>query len=201
MYSKSLLIAIAAFAVTATGAQAYVGSKMLARAGLSAEQIDALEEARSLRVSGKTDAARDVLVEAGIDETALANIHRAAHEARQAMWAALQTGDFATFTEVIKGTPLADIVTTEADFELFREAHELRRSGAHEEAQEIFTDLGIPEMGGYQQGQGHRRPHAPFGTLSLEQRDALRAARQANDPATVRAILDEAGENDGWGRL
>ena len=49
MQSKSLLIAIAAFAVTTTGVQAYGGTKILNRAGLSENQIEAIEEARELK--------------------------------------------------------------------------------------------------------------------------------------------------------
>ncbi len=205
MNSKSLLIAIAAFAVTATGAQAYVGTKTLSRAGLSSEQISALEEARHLRAEGEVEKARNVLVEAGVDEAALAAIREAARAAREAMLSAVETGDFAAFKEAVIDTPLADVVTTEADFELFREAHELRAEGKHDEAREILDELGVPEPQGHGKGfgRGHGYGHGPRGDrpeLSDEQRDALRAARQANDMATVRAILDEAGEHDGWGR-
>lgn len=204
MNSKSLLIAIAAFAVTATGAQAYVGTKTLTRAGLSSEQITALEEARTLRAEGEVEKARNVLVEAGVDEAALAAIRDAARAAREAMHNAVEAGDYEAFREAVAETPLADIVTTEADFELFREAHELRAEGKHDEAHEIFAELGVPELPG-RGGKGHRHgyghgPHGDRPELSDEQRDALRAARQANDMATVRAILDEAGERDGWGR-
>jgi hypothetical protein len=205
MNSKSLLIAIAAFAVTASGAQAYVGTKTLTRAGLSTEQISALEEARSLRAEGEVEKARNVLVEAGVDEAALAAIREAARAAREAMHEAIDAGDFVAFREAVIDTPLADIITTEADFELFREAHELRAKGKHGEAREILDELGVPEFTGAHKGLGHghghghgRRGDRP--ALSDEQRDALRAARQANDMATVRAILDEAGERDGWGR-
>jgi len=204
--SKSLLIAIAAFAVTATGAQAFVGSDVLLRAGLTSEQIVALEEARTLRKEGEVEKARDVLVEAGIDEEALAAVRKAAHAAREAMHQALEDGDYAAFKEAVKDTPLADIITTEADFELFAEAHELKRSGSEEEAQEIFDNLGLPERGERDEHKGRGRGHGMMGgrgghaSFSDEQRDALRTARQANDRETVRAILDEAGENDGWGR-
>lgn len=201
--SKSLLIAIAAFAVTATGAQAYVGTKALSRAGLSTEQITALEEARTLRIEGEVEKARNVLVEAGIDEEALAAVREAAYAARMAMHQALEDGDYSAFKESIKDTPLADIITTEADFELFAEAHDLKRSGNHAEAKEIFANLGLPERDEHHvrgQGRHHGTDGFGHGSLSEDQRSALQAARQANDPATVRAILDEAGENDNWGR-
>jgi hypothetical protein len=203
MNSKSLLIAIAAFAVTATGAQAYVGTRTLERAGLTVEQIGALGEARSLRAEGNVKKARDVLIEAGVDEAALAAIKAAALATRTAMQTAVAAGDYGAFREAVADTPLSDIITTEADFELFREAHELRAEGKHDEAQEIMDELGVSEPRGLGKGFGHRHGHGLHGdkpVLSFAQRDALRAARQANDMDTVRAILDEAGERDGWGR-
>lgn len=194
MNSKSLLIAIAAFAVTATGAQAYVGSEVLSRAGLSIEQIDAFEEARTLRASGDVRKARDVLVEAGLDTETMAQVRAAALTVRAQLREALDSGNYTQFKAAIVGTPLADIITTEADFILYKEAHDLKLSGAHREAQEILADLGVTAR-----GHGHHGYGKPRNVLSDEQKDALQAARQANDRETVRAILDEAGAHDGWG--
>jgi Spy/CpxP family protein refolding chaperone len=188
MHSKSLLIAIAAFAVTATGAQAFVGSRYLAEAGLSDTQVEALKEARDLRKDGKADEARELLVEAGIDEEAMESLRDAMHQAREAMHQALADGDYNAFKESIEGSPLADIITTEADFAEFARAHALKEEGKYDEAKVIMTELGLPERG---EGKGHG-----FGrdlNLTEEQRDALRTAKQANDEETVRAILKEAG--------
>ncbi|MCA9367708.1 hypothetical protein KC887_05635 [Candidatus Kaiserbacteria bacterium] len=69
-YSKSLLIAVAALAVTATGAYAYSGD-------LTDEQRSALEQARELRQAGDFVGARDALLEAGFDESALKKLRRA----------------------------------------------------------------------------------------------------------------------------
>lgn len=188
MHSKSLLIAIAAFAVTATGAQAFVGSRYLAEAGLSAVQVEALKEAHDLRKDGKADAAREILVEAGIDEEAMESLREAMHQAREAMHQALEDGDYAAFKDSIAGSPLADIITTEADFAEFARAHALRSEGKHDEAKEIMTELGLPER-----GEGKGRGFGPELNLTDEQRDALRTAKQANDEETVKAILKEAG--------
>lgn len=86
--SKALLIAIAAFAVTATGAYAHGGERLLERADISEEQRQALEEAHQLRLDGDFEAARDRLVEAGVDEETLRSLHRAAHQHKhhQAHW-------------------------------------------------------------------------------------------------------------------
>lgn len=188
MHSKSLLIAIAAFAVTATGAQAFVGSRYLEEAGLSAVQVEALKEAHDLRKGGKAEAAREILVEAGIDEEAMESLRDAMHQARAAMHKALAYGDYNAFKESIEGSPLADIITTEADFASFARAHSLREEGKHDEAKVIMTELGLPER-----GEGRGRGFGPDLNLTEEQRDALRTARQANDEETVKAILKEAG--------
>lgn len=115
MQSKSFLMAVAAFAVTTTGVHAYGGSKILNKAGISEEQIVAFEEARELRRSGDIEAARDRLIEAGIDEGTLKKVHHA------------------------------------------------------------------------------RKHHKFLEDLTDEQRDAFRVAKQANDRATMQAIIDEAG--------
>lgn len=129
MQSKSLLIAIAAFAATAGSVQAYGGSELLQKAGLTAVQISAFETAREKRQAGDMTGARDVLVEAGVDENVLHSLHRASMEARS-------------------------------------------------------HGRDIP----------HSRTHQVKGSHNLTalQRDALRAAHQANDKKTERAILDEA---------
>lgn len=187
MYSKSLLIAIAAFAVTATGAQAFVGMRYLEEAGLTSVQIDALKEANELRREGKQSEAKEVLIEAGIDEEAMDALRKAAHEAKEAMHEAIEANDYAAFKEAVADSPLDDIITSEADFKLFAEAHSLREAGKHDEAKEIFDELGI--KGPREMGRGE----GPLAELTDEQRDALRAAKSANDEETVKAILKEAG--------
>ncbi|MEY3783774.1 MAG: hypothetical protein RLZZ230_96 [Candidatus Parcubacteria bacterium] len=191
MYSKSLLIAIAAFAVTATGVHAYSGTKLLDRAGLSEDQVTAMEEARGLRASGDYTAARDKLVKAGITEDTLLSVHRVASEAKNAINEALKNNDYEAFKLAIADSPLADIITSPEDFKQFKEAHDLRQSGEIEQAEEIMDELGV---------EGHRNMfgggmHRTYFLESLtdDQREALSVARQANDRSTMQAILDEAG--------
>lgn len=71
--SKSLLIAIAAFALTTNGALAYSG-EVLERAGLTESQRNAFETARELRANGDNEKARDVLVDAGIDTSVIERV-------------------------------------------------------------------------------------------------------------------------------
>jgi len=189
MQSKSLLIAIAAFAVTTSGVFAYSGNSILERANLSAEQKTAITRARELKESGKLDAARDSLVEAGIDEEVLKKLHEAKHQVEREMQAALVAGDYAAFTLAIAETPLADIITSEADFEQFRAAQELKDNGDFIVAKELFDELGV-ESKQYRHGQG--KGHF-LSQLSSDQKEAFLVAKQANDKSTMQAILDEAG--------
>lgn len=189
MQSKSLLIAIAAFAVTATGVYAYGGSNVMARAGLNKEQISAIEEARERRAMGDMNGARDTLAAAGITEDELHSVHRAMSAFHRAIHDAVENDDYDAFKVAIADSPLADIITSKADFEQFKEAHDLRMSGDHEGARTIMDDLGVEPA-----GDGFRRHEPPFiAELTDEQREALQVARQANDRATIQAIFDEAG--------
>ncbi len=195
MQSKSLLIAIAAFAVTATGAQAYVGAKYYGEAGLSFSQVQAFNQAREFRRQGDLDKARNVLLSAGIAEETVVSLRRAASVAQGELHQAVEAGDFAAFRRVVAGTALSDLITTEADFELFKQAHYLKVAGKFTEATALLEELDIntPMMG--QWGRGRNQQN--FLELSVEQHDALRAARQANDHETVMAIHKEVGIDQG----
>jgi hypothetical protein len=189
MQSKSLLIAIAAFAVTTSGVFAYSGNNVLERANLSADQKAAITRARELKESGNFNAARDSLVDAGIDEDVLKRLHKAKYQVELEIQAALAAGDYGAFITAIAQTPLADIITTEIDFEQFRAAQILKDDGDYVAARDIYDELGV-------QPKPRRHGHGPgyfFSELSVEQKEAFAIAKQANDKATMRAILDEAG--------
>lgn len=189
MQSKYLLIALAAFAVTTTSAQAFMGGGYM-MGGLSTEQVAAFKEARELRRRGEPDKARDRLLEVGVDEETLASLRVAAKASREAFHVAIENNDFSGFRIAIEGTPLYDIITTEEDFQAFRKAHALRQQREFEEAKAILDELGVPSLHG---GHGRHEYKKAWLELDAETRDALRAARQANDHDTVRAILEEAG--------
>ena len=195
MKSKPFLIAIAAFAVTATGVQAFGNSQMLERAGLSEKQISAFESAREKRESGDFAGARDVLVEAGVDEKVLQSVHKVMHENRDAMLQALEAGDYSAFKIAVAGTPLADVIDTEEDFKQFAKAHSLKQEGKWNEAKVILDELGVePPQRHFGMGRhGGMRMGDEFQNLSEEQRDAIQVARKANDKEAVKAILEEAG--------
>lgn len=195
MQSKSLLIAIAAFAVTATGVQAYGGADMLQKAGLTEDQISAFETAREKRQSGDIIGARDTLVKAGVDEKVLVAMHKASKEAKDAIRQAVEKGDYAAFKSAVVGTPLADSIDTEADFKRFVEAHLLKEDGKWQEAKKILDELGVkaPQRHlsmGHHKGMGIRHH---FQDLSDGQRQALQIAHKANDKDAEKAILREVG--------
>ncbi len=185
MQSKSLLIAIAAFAVTTTGAQAFMGTDYLNRAGLSSSQVRAFEQAHDLKRKGELSKARDVLVNAGLTEESIESLRAAAQASRKAIHEAVTKGDFAAFREAARETPLYDIVVTEADFELFKQAHNLRSEGKFVEARLIFDDLGLPQIG-MKKHQAQAGIHLGLQDLTDEQKEALIVARQANDYKTAR---------------
>lgn len=191
MQSKSLLIAIAAFAVTATGVHAYGGPNILSRAGLSEKQVIAIQEAQQLKATGDDNAARDRLAEAGITEETLKSIHRAARAVKAEMREALKDGDYEAFKEAVKDGPLSDVVISKDDFEKFRQAHDLRLNGEWAEASDLLGEIGI-DVNKHHSYQKKMRLGF-LNQLSEEQRDAFLVAKQANDHATMQAIFDEAG--------
>ena len=155
--AKSLLIPIAAFAVTVTGVSAF-NEDVLEKAGLSKDQISAFEEAHELRKDGDKEGARDILMDAGIDLETMHNVREVMHKHREAMKndidEAIENNDYEAFLSAIEGSPLADIINSESDFELFKEAHELKMTGDHKEAHEIMEELGFEHK---MNGLGHHR--------------------------------------------
>ncbi|MFT7644773.1 MAG: hypothetical protein ACI9BF_000430 [Candidatus Paceibacteria bacterium] len=199
MQSKSLFIAIAAFAVTTTGVHAYYGVEILNEAGLSEEQVTAFEEAGELREGGDFLAARDKLVEAGVDEETLRLIREATKGAKNKMRETVKEGDYEAFKKTIADSPLADIITSEADFEQFKEAHSLKRAGEWEAVQTLLMELGVESGSWGHHGHASRLSFLNE-ELNEEQREALRFARQSNDRETIIAIIDETGINHNYYR-
>lgn len=189
--SKAYLIALAAFAMTATGVHAYGGSKILSRAGLTEQQVEAFETAHELRRAGDVEKARDVLVEAGVTEETILAIKQAAKAVRQSVHEAVKANDFAAFRVAVADSPLGDIVTTEADFAEYVRAHALIEAGDRPAAMSIFATLGVPQL--RMRGMYHGQQQQQRSELSEDEQAALLVAKQANDRAVVRAILEDAG--------
>lgn len=196
MKSKPFLLAVAAFALTATGVQAFGNTQMLQRAGLSQAQISAFEVARERRQAGDYDGARDVLVEAGVDEEVLQSVHKVAHANRALMHQALEAGDYEAFKTAVEGTPLAEDIDSEANFKKFAEAHQLKQDGKWNEAKLLLDELGVEGRGhGTMMGRHGKgmKMGQKFEDLTPNQAEALMVAHQANDKEAVAAILKEAG--------
>jgi hypothetical protein len=153
--TKALLIPIAAFAVTVTGASAF-NSSVLENAGLDTQQIAAFEQAHDLRKVGDKEAARDVLVEAGVDMDTMKEVREAMKEHRaemhEAVEDAVKNGNYEAFLEAVAGSPVSEIVDTSEEFALFSQAFDLRESGDKQSAREIMEELGFE---GKMHGKGH----------------------------------------------
>lgn len=208
MNMRSVLIPLAAFAVTVTGASAF-NSEVLQKAGLTDEQISAFEEAKELRKSGDKDAARDVLEDAGIDMGVMEKVRIAMSKQHEAVREAVENNDYPAFLNAIAGSPLADIIDTKAEFARFVEAHNLLEDGDREAAKEIFDELGIKGPGKFvMKFKGDKEPPF-FSQLTAEQKTEMKAAFVAHDHEKVQEILAAAGiempkksegRGFGWGR-
>lgn len=193
MYSKSLLIALAAFAVTASSAYAYLDVDKLNKAGFSGDQIEAFEQAKELRAKGETKKARDILLQAGVDNQKLSKLRQLTHESKQEINQALKNDDYQSFKALISNTPLADIVTSEEDFQAFRTAHLYKQREAKDVEKSTNAKKVMRQGWANKEITDHWRHNKDSFALSDAQRDALRVARQANDQATIDQILGEVG--------
>ncbi len=193
----NLLIPLAAFAVSLTGATT-LSPDLMRRAGLNEDQISAFEEAKELKEAGDFDKARDVLMSAHIDEGVMEQLREAMRERRQdhdiAIKAAVEAKDYESFKAAAAGSPLGEIIDSRAEFDRFVEAHALMETGDKDEAKAIFEDLGLNWGHGHSKGEGKGgRFHPALEGLSEDQRQELRDAMQERDHDKVREILQEAG--------
>lgn len=156
---KQILIPVAAFAVTVTGASAFSGDIFdKLDVTLSDDQLSALETVHELRKEGATrDEIQVVLDNVGLDRKTMSEMHQAKKEymgeQHQAVKDAVESGHYNDFVHAIAGTPLADVIHSETDFNSFVEAHELMKSGDKAGAHEIFATLGL-ERPGHQDRRG-----------------------------------------------
>ncbi len=160
---KQIMIPMAAFAFTVTGASAFTGNHAWwenSNVDLTDQQVSALEEAQNLRETAQ-EKAKTVLEDVGIDQEKLDSLREAARKARQAhhedVEAAVEAGDYQAFLSAVADTPMADVIDTEAKFEKFAEAHELMQSGDVDGAREIMDELGLQKPGDV---MGNRMGHS-----------------------------------------
>lgn len=157
--TSTLLIPAAAFALIATNAAAFNG-EVLKQAGLSDDQIAAIEVARELKRDGDREAAREVLEEAGIDHEILAQVrktlHTHKHQTHEAIIEAIEGNDFTAFIAAATDTPL-EVIVTEAEFQQLREAYGARAAGDPVTFRSIMETLGIEKPTRHHHG-GHYQP-------------------------------------------
>ncbi len=191
MLTKTILIPLAAFAVTVTGASAF-NSDMLKRAGLNDDQIAAFEEAKELKEAGEKEKARDVLIAAGVDEEVIRQVREAMRESFDATREAIEANDYAAFRIAAEGSPMLEIIDTEAEFARLVEAHALLRSGNKAGAKDIFDELGFPAHG-FVKPFGDRKEPPFMSRLSDGQKAEIRTAMESRNHGRVTEILAEAG--------
>ncbi len=192
--SKSFFVAVAAFAVTASGVHAFGSAELLTKAGLSDNQVIAVQVAQELKATGQLEQARATLESAGVTKETMQHIREVAKEAKQAMQAAVERNDYQAFVVAIADSPLAEIITTESDFKQFAAAHELRGVGDRDGARELLSELGVDtQMHGKKYRGKHGLRAQARELLSDTQREALQVAHAANDKEAARAIFAEVG--------
>jgi vacuolar-type H+-ATPase subunit I/STV1 len=165
---------------------------LLVKAGLTDEQVVAIQEAQELKATGDMVAAKETLAAAGITQETMRQISEVAKEAKQAVKDAVAAGDYEAFKLAIIDSPLEELITTEADFNQFMEAHKLRQVTATADTSSAVA-IGRSDHV-HKHHKKHRGLHAEaHEQLTNEQREALMVAHMANDKDAVRAIFAEAG--------
>lgn len=196
---KSLLIPLAAFAVTVTSASAF-SPDLLRRAGLNNSQIAAFEEAKELKEAGNKEAARDVLLAAGIDEEVIRQVREAMREHKNAILAAIEDDDYEAFLEAINGTAFSDFIDSEDEFDRLVEAYGLMQTGDREGVKDIFEELGLTGPYIMTKLKEHREKNMPpfFNRLNERDREEFKSALRDGDRDRIEKIRKDWGDKKGW---
>lgn len=153
---------IAVFAATATSAYAFSPNLLKKiNVNLTEAQVSALEQARELRKSGADRGeVKMFLQDNGVDQDTMKEVRntvrKVKHEMRKAVHTALENNDYNAFLTAIADSPLADAIDSEADFETFKAALELKKVGDYEGARELMAELGIEKPAYHGHGGGYR---------------------------------------------
>ena len=158
---------------------------------LTDEQKDDLATLRELMHDGKIEEAKAFAEEAGLPSLKHGVRLRLDPEKKQALDAALDSGDYAAFAELTADAPFADELSPEA-FARLVEAHTLMEAGDMDGAKNILKDLDIhfPMPALYSNFEQHEPWRAE---LTDEQKDLLNQAhilRQNGDEEGARAIIE-----------
>jgi len=158
---------------------------------LTDEQRDDLATLKELMHDGKIEEAKAFAEEAGLPSLRHGVRLRLDPEKKQALDAALKSGDFTAFTELTANAPFADELTPEA-FAKLVESHTLMEAGDMDGAKNILKDLDLHfPMPALHHGF---EEHEPWKVeLTDEQKDLLDQAhilRQSGDHEGARAIIE-----------
>lgn len=152
---RSLLVPVAAFAVTATSVSAYNNDWFTKLdLDLTDDQLSALEQADEIRREAN-DEARAILEDAGIDNEKMREIGSAFRAQSRAhmdvVREAIEANDYDAYRTAVYDTPMADVIDTEEAFATLVKAYELRESGDYAAARELMDGL-HPTTGGFMWG-------------------------------------------------
>ncbi|HRH32346.1 MAG TPA: hypothetical protein PLK06_03405 [bacterium] len=190
---KTLLILPALIILLGVGGTATVYARDFGQIeDLTAEQQASLSTVKELLDQGKFDEAEKLAADAGLPELKHGMRMHLDPEKKQALDAALDSGDYTAFVTLSADAPFADDLTPEIFAQLV-EAHTRMEANDVDGAREILDglDLQIPIPGGHR-GFHEGREHELM-ELTDEEKNLLDQAhtlRESGDEEGARAILE-----------
>ncbi len=160
---KHILPAFAVIGLLTLGglsAQAFnLGTNNLAAfTNFSQAEQTAIQKSFDIRQAAEVEADK-VLAAAGLDKTKLHQAIMTYHQGEKSKFeASITAGDYKTFSDLVKGSPMAKGLTEE-NFNKLVEAHKLRQAGDMAGARKIMESVGFKGLGlgmGMMGGRGHR---------------------------------------------
>lgn len=119
---------------------------------ISEEEFLKMQKMHTLKKEGKFEEAEALRKELGLPERdgrgGMGKMKSS--QERQAIYNAMESGDFNAWKEAMGDRPMAQTMTEE-NFQKLRQAHEMKKNGNHEGARALMEELGMGKAGnGYQ---------------------------------------------------
>lgn len=162
----------------------------------SEEKFKKFVEANNLRKSGDSEGADAIMQELGMPGRGsmrgegIAQGERPNDEDREAIMAAIEAGDYATWKTLSDekgGNVMSEAIENEEDFSKLVEAHKLMKAGDKDGAEAIFKELGI-DFGGPRDGRGEGK-----GFMGGEQNEAVETAIENSDYSAWKTLMEKRG--------